>query len=77
MLNLVPEAKSLSAEVKDLISRILVPCEKRISIEEILKHPWMTKQLPTTTLTLDFTKMRNFSKFSKVVISPLSSKLSS
>jgi len=61
----IPEAKNLSAEVKDLITRILVPSEKRISIEEILKHPWMTRQLPATNLILDFKKMRNFSKFSK------------
>ena len=48
--------------------------EKRISIADILKHPWMTKPLPHVDLTLDFKKMRNFSKFSKVVLSLSSSK---
>jgi len=62
----VPEAKHLSAEVKDLISRILVTADKRITIDEILAHPWMTKQLPSISLQLDFKKLKNFSNFSKV-----------
>lgn len=41
----VPEAKNLSEEIKDLIRRILVPADKRITIDQILAHPWMTKQL--------------------------------
>lgn len=64
----VPEAKHLTEEVKDLIRRILVPAETRITIEEIMNHPWMTKQLPLSTLQLDFKRLRNFSNFSKVVI---------
>lgn len=61
----IPEAKNLSSEVKDLIKRILVPAEKRLTIEEIMVHPWMTKPAPQTKLTIDFKKMRNFSSFSK------------
>lgn len=72
--DLVPEAKNLSSEVKDLIKRILVPAEKRLTIEEIMVHPWMTKPAPQTKLTIDFKKMRNFSSFSKVVLFRFSSK---
>lgn len=54
--------------MKDLISRMLVLPEKRISLEEISGHPWMTKQLPQVALYLDFKKMRSFTKFSKVVV---------
>lgn len=68
IIYLVPEAKHLSEEVKDLIKRILVPADKRITVEEILAHPWMTKQLPSNNLHLDFKKLKNFSNFSKVVI---------
>lgn len=42
---IVPEAKNLSEDIKDLIRRILVPADKRITIEQIMAHPWMTKQL--------------------------------
>jgi serine/threonine protein kinase len=66
--NSVPEAKHLSAEVKDLIKKILVPNKQRITIEEILKHPWMTKQLSHEPLKIDFKKLREFSSFSKVDI---------
>jgi hypothetical protein len=52
--------------VKDLISRILVTADKRITIDEIFAHPWMTKQLPSISLQLDFKKLKNFSNFSKV-----------
>ena len=65
--DIVPEAKHLTAEVKDLIKRILVPSDKRLTIDEILHHPWMTKPLPENKLRLDFSKMRNFAKFTKVV----------
>lgn len=65
---LVPEAKHLTAEVKDLINKILVPADKRITIDEIFAHPWMTKQLPSVPLQLDFKRLKNFSNFSKVVI---------
>lgn len=62
----IPEAKHLTEEVKDLIKRILTPAETRITIEEIMNHPWMTKQLPLSTLQLDFKRLRNFSNFSKL-----------
>jgi hypothetical protein len=39
-----------------------------------MKHPWMTKQLQQVNLTLDFKKMRNFSKFSKVAVVRFSSR---
>jgi hypothetical protein len=33
--------KAVSHQAKDLIKRILMPQKQRISIEQILKHPWM------------------------------------
>ncbi len=61
--------------MKDLISQILVPAEKRITIDKILSHPWMNKPLGEQKLILDFKKMRNFSSFSKVVFLLFSLKL--
>ena len=40
--------------------------DQRISIEDIFKHPWMNKDLPTKSLKLSFNKLITFSKFSKV-----------
>lgn len=62
----IPQAKHLSEEVKDLIRKILVPADKRISVDDILTHPWMTKQLSSSSLHLDFKKLKNFSNFSKL-----------
>ena len=45
---------------------MLVPAEDRISIEEIFKHEWMTKDLPNVPLTINFHRMAAFSKYSKL-----------
>jgi len=54
---------------------MLSPVQERITIDKILNHPWMTKQLPHKTLTLDFKKLKNFTSFSKVEIDLFSLKL--
>ncbi len=33
----------VSEECKDLIQKILLPAEKRMTIEQIFNHPWMQK----------------------------------
>lgn len=38
---LVPEFDNVSGEAKDLIERILRPESERITIAEILDHPWL------------------------------------
>jgi hypothetical protein len=60
--------------VKDLISKLLVPAELRLTIDQIMEHPWMTAQLPHDSLKLDFKKLKNFSNFSKVLLPSCSSK---
>lgn len=62
------EYEKLSAPLRDLLDRILVPKSKRITLDEILAHPWM-QETPLTTkkgLSLDFKKMKNFSSCSKL-----------
>jgi len=56
----------VSAEAKDLIKRILTPADKRITLEEIFKHPWMEKEVSKSALKVSFRKMHEYSKFSKV-----------
>lgn len=41
-----PGHTSISEECKHLLSRIFVLCDKRITIEEIRKHPWFLQNLP-------------------------------
>lgn len=58
--------EDISSECKDLIKKILLPMDQRLSIEDIFKHPWMNKDLPAKPLKLSFGKLMNFSKFSKI-----------
>ena len=58
--------ENISAELKDLIFRMMQPKDKRITIEQIYEHPWMKAPLTKNALKLNFGKIINFSKFSKV-----------
>lgn len=51
-----------------MISKILKPADKRLTLEEIFAHPWMNKEIPNTALKVSFRKMHEYSKFSKVII---------
>jgi len=48
-----PEEKPVSDECKDLIRRILKPAKDRITIEEITRHPWFVKDLPSGALGMN------------------------
>ena len=56
----------MTTEAKDLISKILKPADKRLTLEEIFAHPWMNKEVPNVALKVSFRKMHEYSKFSKV-----------
>jgi hypothetical protein len=56
----------VSKDAKDLISRMLLPVDQRISLKEIFDHPWMKSKISTTNLNASFKKMHDYSKFSKV-----------
>ena len=58
--------EGISAECVDLIKKILLPADKRLSIAEIFNHPWMQKDLPDKPLKISFAKVQGFSKFSKL-----------
>ena len=45
-----PQWANISDSAKDLIRRMLVPEEKRISAEEILRHKWVMGSAPETEL---------------------------
>jgi hypothetical protein len=46
-----------------------VPENERISIDQILEHPWMTAKIPEHSLELNFKKLKEFCNFSKVAFS--------
>ena len=58
--------KNVSNEAKVLISKILLPDGKRISCKDIFKDHWVLRQAPKHPIKVNFSRMLNFSKFSKV-----------
>ena len=60
--------KKVSSMLKDLIKKILVEPKERISLKDIFEHPWMTAKLDKEPLKINFSKMSNFARFSKVPI---------
>ena len=56
----------VSEALRDLLSKLLVPDIKRLSIKDIFEHPWMKGDQQKSALKLNFGKLANFSKFSKV-----------
>lgn len=47
---------------------MLSPDERRISLKEIMAHPWMNNEIPRRELSINFEKIRSYSKFSKVLV---------
>lgn len=58
--------QSVSAAAKSLITKILMPEGKRLTADEIFQDPWILKEASQKPLKLSFSRMLNFSKFSKV-----------
>ena len=60
--------KNLSSNLVQLLLKILNPVDIRISLKDITNHPWMSMKLSDKKLNINFEKIRNYSKFSKVTI---------
>lgn len=56
----------ISLLAKDLIKRILLPADKRITIEEIMKHPWVRIPAKKIKIKIDFQPIIRYSKFSNL-----------
>ncbi len=63
----INEMKAVSKAAKDLIGKILQPEYKRISATDIFNDPWIIKESSKGPLKLSFSKLLNFSKYSKVI----------
>lgn len=59
----IPEMKKVSAELKDLISKILQPEDKRYTLDQILRHPWMKNSLSRNDLQVNFSRLKKFAKY--------------
>jgi len=75
------EWDAVSAEAKDLITKMLTKPDKRLNAEQVLEHPWLnsekTKQKSNVNVNLN--NLRNFvhaSKFQKAVLTCMASQLS-
>jgi calcium-dependent protein kinase len=80
---LVPIWTSISPECKDLISKMLVPAEQRISAQDVLNHPWIKKfadkkeaAVVTPILTKNLKTFRGAQKVKKAVLTYLATQLS-
>lgn len=63
-----PEIQALSPLLRDLVSKILAPVDKRLNLDQILKHPWVQKgnEIKKLEPILDYKKMQKFSTFSRL-----------
>lgn len=45
--------------IRDLIRRILVPVEKRLTLDQILEHPWVRVSIPNIPrISIDINRMK-------------------
>ena len=60
--------RQLSPQLRDLLGKLLTPIEKRLTMDQILSHPWIQKanSIQTMDLLLDYKKMKKFANFSKL-----------
>lgn len=58
--------EGVSASAKSLITKILMPDNKRLSSSEIFKDPWILKESSKVPLKVNFSRMASFAKFSKI-----------
>ena len=70
----MPVWKVISAECKDLISKMISPAEKRLTSQQVLNHPWIAKMADkkevasvSTILTKNIRAFRTAQKVKKVV----------
>ena len=72
------EWKTVSAEAKDLIQRILVKADTRINLKGIFDHPWMKKRVVDDNLRIHFPNLVAYQKccfLKKIMISYIVSQL--
>lgn len=74
--------KDISPTVKNLITRCLMPVNKRIKANEILEHPWMIDKMKKATINqkMDVNILRKFSqanRFKKMVLTIIASQVKS
>jgi calcium-dependent protein kinase len=58
--------KNVSAQLKDLISKILVEPNKRPTAAEVLAHPWLNTPSSTAPLKINMGSFKNFCSYSKL-----------
>jgi serine/threonine protein kinase len=42
LINSLPESCSRSSELKDLICKLIIPIERRVSLDDVWEHPWLS-----------------------------------
>jgi hypothetical protein len=57
---------NVSYLLQDLLKNVIVSIDKRLSIEEILRHPWMKISSKKIKFSVDYSSMVKYSKYSKL-----------
>lgn len=58
--------KNVSAQLKDLISKILVEPAKRLTAFEVLSHPWLNNPTSQEPLKINMGSFKTFCSYSKL-----------
>jgi serine/threonine protein kinase len=72
LTGIFPKPKDISNELNDLLSKILnINPKKRISLEEILLHPWFKTDINNKKQKKSFNNLNLFTKAEKIIYSKL------
>ena len=58
--------KNISAQLKDLIAKILVEPDKRPTASQILEHPWLKWKSSVEPLKINYGSLKTFCSYSKI-----------
>ena len=53
--------------MKDLIKRILVPPSNRLTLRNILEHPWLGSLPASQKISLNVTQLNKYKNYSRVI----------
>ncbi len=79
----LPVWKHISSECKDLITKMLLPPDKRLTAQQVLEHPWIVKYADKKVqidmppiVTRSLTRFKGAQKVKKAVLTYLATQLS-
>jgi calcium-dependent protein kinase len=68
------EWDAISDEAKDLIAKMIIPQESRISASDVLRHPWLTATNLSANIKINTAGIKNFyqaERFKRIALTAL------